>query len=53
MWGLFEPNNRWLAGGLLILVGLIAQGILLGYLPATLALYWPILLIVAGLVIVW
>lgn len=51
-WGLFDPANRWLVGGLFILLGLVALGLTLGYLPAHLAAYWPLIVIVAGLALI-
>jgi len=51
-WGLFQSENRWLAGGFLILIGLVAQGIALGFLPTSLVLYWPLILVVIGLAII-
>ena len=48
-WGLFKPQNRWVVGGFFVLVGLVAQGVALGFLPADLIIYWPLLLVIVGL----
>lgn len=47
--GINSPQGRWWTGMILLLFGVVALGINLGFFPNDWVAYWPIALIVAGL----